>query len=180
MKTYRISRRTFVIVTILIMALPVSRKWRLILNGKKANGVVTDYRPVVRKNTDDTKTVEFASVIHFRAGDSLRMAFGPQGLKYRTGRTVGVLYDPDNPDKNCILTFTGLYLSDYSAVPLILLIFWGAFYLSFNNYSKFARNKCSRDLASSPYRPFRRRKKDGDDHTKGEERDIRKIEGTGK
>lgn len=155
MKTYSISRWTFLIVSILILALPVSRRWRLILNGEKATGVVTDYRPVLRRNTSDTKTVERVSVVRFRVDDSLRVAFGPEGLEYRTGRRVGVLYDPENPDKNCIFTFTGLYLTDYSALPLILLILWGAFYLSFNNYSKYARKKRGGPPADSPYRPFR-------------------------
>lgn len=157
MKTYRISSLTFVIVTLLIMVLPVSRKWRLILHGKKATGVVSVYKPVVRKNADDAKTLDYASEIRFRAGDSLHVALGPLGLKYKRGRTVGVLYDPDDPGRNCILTFTGLYLSDYSALPLLLLILWGAFYLSFNNYSKFARGADPGTPSGSPRLPPRRR-----------------------
>jgi hypothetical protein len=141
MKTYRISRWTFIIVTILILALPVSRKWRFFLNGKRTTGVVSVYGPVAREQRNGTVILDDASEIYFFAGDSTCLTLGPSNMEYKPGRTVTIFYDPDNPAENCIFTFSALYLAEYSALPLILLIVWGAFYLSFNSYSRFARNK---------------------------------------
>jgi len=174
MKTYSISRWTFILIAILILALPVSRRWRLILNGKKTTGVVSAFGPLAVKQSNGTRVVEYASQIYFHTDDSIHITVGPPNYKYDMGRAVGVLYDPDNPDDNCILTFSGLYLSDYTALPLILLIFWAAFYLSFNRYSKYARGRKKKreDLATSPYHPFRRAKKEDDGNTKNDRIEI--------
>ena len=153
MKTYSISGWTFAIVSLLILALPLSRKWRLIIRGEKANGVVSVYKPVVRKHSDDSKTLDYASEVLFRVGDSTYAARGPEGIRYERGRRVTVLYDPEDPGRNSILTFSALYLSDYSALPLVLLILWSAFYLSFNNYSRFARGRDPGAPSGSPRLP---------------------------
>jgi len=153
MKTYTISGWTFAIVCLLILSLPLSRKWRLIIRGEKAGGVVSEYRPVVRKHADDSKTLDYASEVLFRVGDSTYAARGPEGIRYERGRRVTVMYDPEDPGRNSILTFSALYLSDYSALPLILLILWGAFYLSFNNYSRFARGRDPGAPSGSPRLP---------------------------
>lgn len=153
MKTYTISGWTFAVVCLLILALPLSRKWKLIIRGEKAGGVVSAYRPVVKEHADDSKTLDYASEVLFRAGDSTYVARGPESIRYKQGRRVTVLYDPEDPGRNSILTFSALYLSDYSALPLVLLILWGAFYLSFNNYSRFARGRDPGAPAGSPRLP---------------------------
>ena len=173
MKRYNISRWTFIIISILILALPVSRRWRLILNGEKTTGVVTEFGPAAVEQPSGTITIEEVSQIRFPAGDTTYLATGPSNYRYKKGRTVGVLYDPADPGHNCILTFTAFYLSDYSALPLILLIFWAAFYLSFNTYTKYARkHDQSKDLADSPYRPFRKDRKKGEEETGQDQKEI--------
>ena len=46
------------------------------------------------------------------------------------------VYDQEDPALNCVATFTGFYLNYYSVIPIVLLVVWYAFYLSFNNYRK--------------------------------------------
>ena len=67
------------------------------------------------------------------------------------------MYNPADKANSCILTFSAFYLGNYTILPIILLVVWLAFYLSFNNYSKKKRSNRSTDLATSPYRPFRKK-----------------------
>ncbi len=136
MKVYSISKWAFYGICILILALPVSRHWRLLTDGKKATGTVIAYKRLLQENFNGDVTIEYASVIEFIAGDSTCLAKGPLNYEYNPGRTVKVMYDPQDPSTNCVLTFSGFYLNNYLVLPIILLVLWAAFYLSFNNYVK--------------------------------------------
>ena len=65
MKVYRISKWTFLGVCLLILILPVSRHWRLLIRGGKATGTVTQYEERVVENRIGDKYLEAASVIEF-------------------------------------------------------------------------------------------------------------------
>lgn len=141
MKVYSISKWAFYSICVLILALPVSRQWKLLVNGKKTTGTVTDYTPVSRETPDGMVTIDYVSKIEFIAGDSTCLAYGPRDYEYESGRTLRILYDPENPSNCCILSFSGFYLNNYLVLPLILLVLWAAFYLSFNKYVKPSRRK---------------------------------------
>jgi len=132
MKVYSISKWAFTGISLLILALPVSRHWRLITGGNRADGKGISCTEQTLKAGDGTLYAEYISEILFQAGDRTMIISGPEGIKYKTGRRIIIYYDPDNPEDNCIFTFASLYLSNYSVLPLMLLIFWAAFYLSFN------------------------------------------------
>ena len=136
MKVYSISKWAFYGICILIVALPVSRQWKLLVNGSRTTGTVTDFAPVPRKTPDGKAIIYYASKIEFMAGDRIYLAYGPRDYEYDSGRTLSILYDPENPSNCCVLTFSGFYLNNYMALPLILLVLWAAFYLSFNKYVK--------------------------------------------
>ncbi len=154
MKVYSISRWAFIGICALILVLPVSRNWKLLLNGESAKGVVGPYRIFIAEHEIGEDEIEYASSIEFHSGGKPYTARGPANLEYREGREVRIRYDPDDPDHNCLLTFTGLYLHNYSILPLFLLTVWGAFYLSFNNYSRKKRMQHPGPPARSPYRTF--------------------------
>ena len=85
--------------------------------------------------TDAQYPVE-ASKIEFEVEGSTYTTYGPDNYEYKRGRSVTIFYDQEDPGENCVLTFTGFYLNYYAVIPIVLLIFWYAFYLSFNNYRK--------------------------------------------
>lgn len=151
MKMYSISKWTFRGICLLILALPVSRHWRLFSAGKKATGKIGEFVLLVHEPRIGERTVQYASEVTFHAGDSVCMTHGPFGQEMTRGKTVGIIYDPENPSRNCLLTFSSFYLSSYTILPVLLLVLWGAFYLSFNYYRKSSRSG-SRTPAYSPYR----------------------------
>lgn len=151
MKVYSISRWAFYGICLLILFLPVSRQWELLLRGRSATGTVGPFERHLMERRIGEEEVEMASTIEFESGGVTYATRGPWNYEYRTGRTVKVRYDPQDPHRNCILTFTGLYLNNYSILPLILITVWAAFYLSFNNYRKKRRPGRAGTPAFSPY-----------------------------
>jgi hypothetical protein len=158
MKVYSISRWAFYGICVLILVLPVSRHWKLLVAGESAKGVVGKYQTFIVEHEIGEDEAAYASSVEFVVEEETFVTHGPANYKYKEGRDVRVRYDPDDPGHNCLLTFTGLYLNDYSILPLFLLTVWGAFYLSFNNYRKKKRARHTDGLASSPYRPFSSKK----------------------
>ena len=151
MKVYSISRWAFYGICLLILILPVSRHWELLLRGRTATGTVGPYERHLMERRIGEEEVEMANTIEFESGGVTYATRGPWNYEYRTGRTVKVRYDPQDPQRNCILTFSGLYLNNYSILPLILITVWAAFYLSFNNYRKKRRPGRAETPAFSPY-----------------------------
>ena len=84
-----------------------------------------------------------ASEIEFKVGGTTYRAYGPLNYEYAPGRSIKVFYNREDPSLNCIATFSGFYLSSYTVLPIILLVLWAAFYMSFNNYRKKQRFKRS-------------------------------------
>ena len=136
MKVFRISKWAFGAICILILLLPLSHHWKLLTRGERATGTVIRYAPRVVEDVWGKEKLWLASEITFKVDGVEYRAYGPQDLEYDTGRTMMVIYMPDDPSRNVVATFSGFYLSNYTVLPLILLIFWYAFYLSFNNYRK--------------------------------------------
>lgn len=135
MRVYRISKWAFVGICFLILLLPVSRHWKLITTGERTSGKVTGYGYCMEEGDGD-RYPEKASEIEFGAGGIIHKTYGPPNLEYRLGRTLTIIYNENDPGKNCVATFTGFYLNYYTAIPIVLLAVWYAFYLSFNNYRK--------------------------------------------
>lgn len=157
MKVYSISQWTFFGICVLILALPVSRQWKLLSSGKKTTGRVTEFSMVVRENMAGEREIQYVSKLEFKAGDRIYEAYGPAGYEYAAGREVKLKYNPADPTEHCLLTFSAFYLNSYLVLPLVLITVWGAFYLSFNSYSKNKGGRQSREVAFSPYGPRKKR-----------------------
>jgi len=136
MKVYRISKWAFGGICLLILLLPLSRHWKLLLRGEQARGTVTLYTGHFEMGKDHTRYTVKASVIEFQVDSITHITYGPANLEYKKGRQVPVFYNPKNPEVNCVATFSAIYLTNYLAIPIILLMVWYAFFLSFNNYQK--------------------------------------------
>jgi hypothetical protein len=140
MKVYRISKWAFGGICILILLLPVSRHWRLLITGERTTGTVTQYVRQVMEDRQGDKYLKEASEIEFVADGVSHKTLGPENYEYKTGRSLKLIYDPEDPSHNCIVTFSGFYLSNYTVLPIILITFWYAFYLSFNKRRKRMKN----------------------------------------
>ena len=136
MKVYRISIWACGSICLLILLLPVSRHWALLTTGERTTGTVTAYAyRMVDEDYSDGPPAK-ASEIEFYVEGELYKTYGPANYEYRQGRRLAIFYKKNNPDKNCVAAFSAFYLSYYTAIPIVLLIVWYAFYLSFNNYRK--------------------------------------------
>jgi hypothetical protein len=136
MKVYSISQWVFVAICILILILPVGRQWKLLTTGSKVQGTVTQMTAITRKILGKQTQYGHASKIEFVVEGQTYTALGPLNYEYDSGRRVMVYYDNHEPSQNCILTFSGFYLDNYTVLPIILLVLWAAFYMSFNNYQR--------------------------------------------
>ena len=144
MKVYSISKWTFRGICVLILLLPVSRHWKLLTTGERAKGTVTEYTMRIVEDIMKERDLVQASEIEFEADGVTHLTYGPKSIEYDTGRTLKVFYMRKDPSQNCIATFSGFYLSNYTILPLILITIWYAFYLSFNNYRRRMRKPSSR------------------------------------
>ncbi len=158
MKVYSISHWAFYGICFLILALPVSRHWRLLVGGKSAPGEVQQFERHLMERRFGENEMEWASTVAYESGGRTYLTHGPWNYPYREGRTVKVRYDPDDPARHCLLTFSWFYLDNYTILPLILITVWGAFYLSFNNYRKRQRSRHTGTRTASPPQ-FREAKK---------------------
>ncbi len=136
MKVYSISKWAFRGICILILLLPVSRHWQLLITGGKAVGTVTQYTSRIVEDIMGARDLVQASEIEFIVDGVAHLTYGPKNYEYDVGRNLKVFYTQKDPSHNCIATFSGFYLSNYTILPFVLFTVWLAFYLSFNNYRK--------------------------------------------
>lgn len=141
MKEYSISKWAFVAICLLIISLPVARHWKILTSGEKAQGTVFDTVIHKKELLGGESRIYYTSEIVFQANGTPQKAYGPANYEYTIGRKVKVIYKKGNPSENCILTFSGFYLDGYTVLPIILLVVWAAFYMSFNNYQRKQRFK---------------------------------------
>ena len=152
MKVYSISKWTFRAICLLILLLPVSRHWQLLTTGGRANGIVTQYTVRIVEDIMKERDLEQASEIEFEVDGVVHKTYGPRNYEYDVERNVKIFYMQKDPSHNCVATFSGFYLSNYTILPIILLTVWYAFYLSFNNYRKRIKKPSGRP-ARRPGRP---------------------------
>lgn len=136
MKVYSISRWAFLGICFLILILPLSRHWKLLISGERTRGTVTAFTLRISEKQMDERILVKASEIEFEVEGITYRTYGPDDYQYKTGRSVPIFYKLDEPGVNCVATFTGFYLNNYMVLVIVLLIIWYAFYLSFNNYRK--------------------------------------------
>jgi len=155
LKIYNISKILFWGVMVLIVLLPVGRHWWPLSFGERVNGTVEQFTMHRKADMFGEFQKYFASEVFFPVDDSLVMTLGPPDYVLKPGKTIPVYYDRKDPADNCLFNFTCLYFTAYSILPMILIIVWYAFYLSFNNYNRRKTGK-GQTPAFSPYTPFQK------------------------
>lgn len=128
--SFKISKLQFWAVALLILLLPLSTKYKLIIKGEKTIGQVIDHKKVesIRLSGGDTY-----SVIQFKADSVTVRMYGPENTIYELGDSITVYYDKENPENCMILTFAYIYTGRSAIIPLVLLLLWIAFYNAFKD-----------------------------------------------
>jgi hypothetical protein len=110
MKVYRISKWAFGGICLLILLLPVSRHWRLLISGERTTGTVTEYAYRMIENRVGGRYAAEASEIEFEVEGVIHKTYGPDNFEYKRGRLLTIFYDPKDPGENCVATISGFYL----------------------------------------------------------------------
>jgi hypothetical protein len=90
MKVYRISKRAFLGICLLILILPVSRHWKLLTTGGRTTGTVNQTEMRIVETIGDEKEILFQSEIEFLVNGAAYKTYGPANFEYQPGRSVPV------------------------------------------------------------------------------------------
>ncbi len=131
---FKISKLKFYVILFLILLIPVSKKYRLLLFGIRTEGIAVGYgewdvRSTMRGNFDYT-------LFQFQTEKGIFEIRGPENVIYELGEKARVIYNKRNPNKCMILSFTYLYSSPNALIPGIIFLLWIAFYTSFTKPEK--------------------------------------------
>jgi hypothetical protein len=126
---FKISKLKFYVILILILLIPVSKKYRLLLFGIRADGIAVGYgdgnlKTNIPGNSDYTW-------FRFQTEKGSYEIRGPENVIYKPGEKARVIYNKSDPNKCMILSFSYLYSSPNAMIPGIILLLWIAFYSSF-------------------------------------------------
>ncbi len=140
----KISKLKFFIVLFLILLIPVSKEYRLLLFGTRTEGIAVGYGEIKGKST--LPTGFYYTFFRFDAGSGNFEIRGPENAIYELGDKARVIYDKKDPNKSIIFSFAYLYSSPNAMIPGVLVLFWIALYTSF---AKPGRNQKSYRKPSS-------------------------------
>ena len=136
MKVYSIRKTIFWLVLALILILPVSRHWRLMVFGERTTGTVHPVSLHRKLNFVGETELYYVNDISFIAGDSVYIMPAPTQYELEPGRKLTVFHRKKNPRDYFAFNLACLYFTPYSILLVILPIVWYAFYLSFNIYNR--------------------------------------------
>lgn len=128
MKFNRLNIVHFLFIFLLILALPVAREYRLLLNGERVEGEVVEMQKVTSGENALIRLTEFRAVIEYRFRDRTYRIFGPENMKYEIGKKIPLIIHPGKEDKYIIATLSGFYIHKRSTALIIVLILWIAIY----------------------------------------------------
>jgi len=129
MTLLKISKLKFFVILFLILLIPVSKKYRLLLFGTRTEGIAVGYG-----ESQGMSTLPTGYDYTFFRFDTQTGSFeirGPENVIYELGDKARVIYDKRDPNKCIIFSFDYLYSSPNAMLPGVLLLFWIAFYTSF-------------------------------------------------
>jgi hypothetical protein len=126
---FKISKLKFYAILVLILLIPVSKKYRLLIFGVWTEGIAVGY------GENEIRSASPAYFDHtlfrFETEKGSYTIRGPENIIYDLGSRTRVIYEKKDPDKCMILSFSYLYSGPNAMVPGVLLLVWIAFYTSF-------------------------------------------------
>ncbi len=134
---FKISKLKFYVILFLILLIPVSKKYRLLIFGTWTEGIAVGYgenaiRPTAPVRFDHT-------LFRFDTEKGSFEIRGPENIIYKPGEKTKVIYDKRHPDKCMIFSLAYLYSAPNAIIPGVLLLLWIAFYTSFTKPEKKAK-----------------------------------------
>lgn len=131
---FKISKLKFYVILFLILLIPVSKKYRLLLFGIRTEGIAVGYgeedgRSAIPDNYDYT-------LFQFETENGNFKIRGPENFIYEPGEKARIIYNKKNPNNCMILSFAYLYSTPNALIPGIILLLWIAFYTSFTKPEK--------------------------------------------
>lgn len=127
----KISKTQFYLILVLILLLPLSSSWKLLLFGKFTKGeVVSHSNRKVNSGEGYGGSYEKASVIRYYVGEYYYEFSGVGEIVYPVGKKITIIYNPKKPEKFLMFNFAGLFLSQKMIIPGVMLIIWVSFYLT--------------------------------------------------
>lgn len=134
----KIKKSTFYLINFLILLLPVSNQYKLLLFGVRTTGVAVDYEISAGSFDVTGGSAEYRSTIfEYTAGDHKYRITGPQNRIYKLGETKKIIYNKNKPGKSMMPSIAYLYSFKRIIIPVILFIVWLAFYSSFVRAERF-------------------------------------------
>ncbi len=131
----RLSIKHFLAALVLILVLPISIEWRLLLWGESTTATIGLYDP---KNDPNPFTVDreqtFAAIFYYQ--NQRYQANVGSSKDYVFGEPIEVLFLATNPNKNLVYTWGGIYHGWNVAFTGILLVFWLVGLLAFAQSGK--------------------------------------------
>lgn len=126
----KVNKTKFYFILVLIVLLPVSKKYKLLLFGARTEGIVVDYADLIHLPVNYIDWHNCA-IIRFDANNQTHYMRGPEDVMYEPGRKMKVIYNKKEPSRSMIPTFAYFYSMPNALIPGILLLLWIAFYTSF-------------------------------------------------
>lgn len=128
----KINRNTFYITIVLIMLLPISKQWKLLLFGTRTIGVAVDYQ-ILNQRADMQYNSSYAktTIFQYNVGNKNYRILGPSNSVYELGEKHKIIYDKRRPSKSMIPTIAYMYSFHRIIIPMMVLLVWIAFYTSF-------------------------------------------------
>lgn len=129
--SHHVSPKMFWFITLMILLLPVTMQYRLLLFGVYTKGQVVGVEHVSTLGIVNIGPDKY-SIIRFSTPDGTVVQFyGPENFEYPVGRELKVVYNPKNPKECSVFSIGAIYAGRKAIVPGILFLLWMAFYLAF-------------------------------------------------
>jgi len=131
---FKISKLKFYVILVLILLMPVSKNYRLLLFGIRTEGIAMGYNEsqsisAIPANSDYTS-------FRFETEKGSFYISAPENITYKSGEKAKIIYDKNSPEKCMIYSFSYLYSGPNAIIPGVLFILWIAFYTSFKKPAK--------------------------------------------
>ena len=133
---HMIPKPVFWFILILILLLPFTRNWKLLVFGDYTKGKVKEVKTTVdiMDKTFGGET-SFSVIIYSVNGKEYKVD-GPIDLKLSEGKILNIAYNKENPKEYLIINLRTIYLSKLVILPFVLLVIWISFYLSIRESNK--------------------------------------------
>ena len=136
MKKRRLNIFHFWIIFLLILALPIAREWKLLLNGERVDGTVVEMKKFGPGEEALIRLTEFRAVIEYQHKGSTRTVIGPENMRYEIGTKIPLIIHPEKEDEYMIASITGFYIHRRSITLIIVLLLWVAIYTTIAQMQK--------------------------------------------